>query len=266
MRNLAAALLLAVGSGMAVAQPVYQFEMRLIADGGAGAPNGPWPMYSSATLFTEHEPTRIGFWLQARVAVTGGENWGIMRAGASDGEPASIAATNTIGWPSTIQPGAINAGQTLLGSANGYRHGDGDGQLSADHRLISGFDAYVGSTRNAVDPDDPQNPWGVNGSNFSTPPVPGDGTFAPWANLYRFYVDLDVSGPGFPFSVEGFSIHAVAMLTVGTGVADEGNGVFTMLPGGSRFIETDFSIYYIPAPAATGILALGGLWASRRRR
>ncbi|HYD01985.1 MAG TPA: hypothetical protein VEB22_12225 [Phycisphaerales bacterium] len=222
MRSSFAALMLMVSTGAALGQG-YTFELRLVPDGFPGGPTGPWPMYPGAE--PGPYPRRVGFWLQGRVMQTQGENWGIVRASAPDGGEAAITSTGTDGWIATLQPGAVNQAQTLFGVFAPYRHGSGDGTLSADQQRIVGLDAFVGGTRADTDADgdgdaddnadgSPEQPWRVNGGNANAAvdgvPHPSDGTFAPWANLYRFYADFQQ--PPVPWS-GSITIHAHALLT-----------------------------------------------------
>lgn len=276
MRKLCAVLVAGAGCAMAGAQ-TYTLEARLIVDGAAGSPGGPTPALTFPFTFPNTTATRLGFWLQARVAVTGAPNWGVMRGGGD----AFIQMTNTIGWPSTVQFAPVNAAQTQFGSGRGYRAGDSQGTISADRRRLSSFDAFTGATRTDTDADLdgdldddgdglPENPWGVNGSSFpaylSGGPIPGNGTFSPWASVYRFYMDLDTSGPGFPFADEHYSLIAGLTITAAAGVRDDGNGVFTMLPGPSQHFDLESSYTYVPSPGASTLLALGALAVLGRRR
>ncbi|HZW06240.1 MAG TPA: hypothetical protein VFF65_03880, partial [Phycisphaerales bacterium] len=240
MRTSLAALMMMVCAGAALGQG-YTFELRLVPDGFPGGPTGPWPMYPEGQ--PGQYPRRVGFWLQGRVMQTQGENWGIVRASAPDGEEAAITSTGTDGWIATLQSGAVDGAQTQYGVSIPYRHGAGDGTLSADQRRIAGFDAFVGATRADSDGDGdgdlddnadgfPEQPWRINGGvqnpSVDGVPFPLDDAFTPWANLYRFYADFQQ--PPIPWS-GSITIHAHVLLTAAAQTTHGGNGVFTMVPG-----------------------------------
>ncbi|HZW06237.1 MAG TPA: hypothetical protein VFF65_03865, partial [Phycisphaerales bacterium] len=112
----------------------------------------------------------------------------------------------------------------------------------------------------------PENPWRVNGgtANASTDgvPHPSDGTFAPWANVYRFY--LDVSNWG---NARVITINASALLNGAVQAAPTS-------PGGSSYalqlapgqLETAVFSFTTPTPGAAALLGLGAMAGLRRRR
>ena len=91
--------------------PVYTFEHRLIPDGAAGAPTGTWTQFAIGDT-SAVTATRIGFWLQARVSQTSGQNYGIGRAGNGATPNASFISTNAAGV--TLARGATNAAGSPL--------------------------------------------------------------------------------------------------------------------------------------------------------
>lgn len=287
MRKVLAVLLLAVGSGTAVAQPVYTFEMRLIADGMAGAPAGPGQVYNIGNPEST-TATRIGFWLQARVRQTGGENWGIVRASSPVGGTSEITVINPAASIS-LSRGVVNAAGTRYGRGNGYRVGGVDvggtgntaesapfpglagnenggidnGGTGEAMTRIYGFDAYVGAARTASFSEDIYSPWGVNGASNTSgadyPSVPV-GLFSPWANLYRFYLDINFQVAHF------FNISATAALTGSMSVvpASPGSDVFLMQTGATQTLTATYT-FFIPTPSTSAMLGLGAIVTLRRR-
>ena len=175
----------------------YTFEMRLIPDGVAGAATGQGAAYNIGDP-NAVTATRIGFWLQARVAQTVNQNWGIDRfsrpAASQGGGEAFIRVNDEINGMS-ISRGTVNSGNTMFGRGVGYRNGPNgntnntstgntdlnyeNGHLDAtgpegSATMIYNIDNYLGATRTGS-----TNPWGVNGGTGGVP-WPSDGTFAPW--------------------------------------------------------------------------------------
>src|SRR6185295_1508958 len=99
--------------------------MRLVADGTADAP-GLGAQYSIGNPAAV-TATRIGFWLQARVAQTVNQNWGIDRfsrpSAAQGGGDAFIRVNDPLNQMS-ISRGTVDAGGTLYGRGAGYRNQD----------------------------------------------------------------------------------------------------------------------------------------------
>ena len=308
MRSACAALLLAVGSSSPVTQAQYTFEMRLIPDGMAGSPGGPSPSQTfNIGNLGDTLPTRIGFWLQARVSQTSGQNWGITRASSPAGGGASFISVGDPAAGTSISRGTVNAGGTLFGRGVGYRNGgansgntgntagnapfpggagnengglDNGGGGGSLMSRIYGFDSYVGPTRADTDfdadgdgDDDgdglPENPWGVNGAmhpaNVSGTPVPNDGTFSPWANLYRFWFDIH------DMTTQRTAVISAAALLNGAVQAaptSPGGATYAMQLSAGQTLQTTFSLQIPawPTPGAASLLALGALTAARRRR
>ena len=289
----------------AFAQNGYTFEMRLIADGDAGAPTGTWPQFSinaGGGSRADVAATRIGFWLQARVAQTVNQNWGIVRATSPSGGTAASfisvsdpAAASQLTRAQNNNPVDIN--NRIYGRGNGYRNGGestgntgneagsvpfpgatGNGNGGLDNggggslsTRVYAFDAYVGSTRTAVIVDDaPTQPWGVNGATSGASignPVPSDGTFSPWANLYRVWIDITDFN-----TTRDVVVNASALLNGALQAAptDASQGSWAMQiavdQGAVMSASTTFHIEGIPTPGAAAVLGLGGLAAMRRRR
>jgi hypothetical protein len=289
MRSVLTALLLAAGSGAAVAQTGYTFEMRLIADGEAGAPTSPnYPAYPLDSFF---QVSRIGFWLQARVAVTGNaQNWGIVRAASPAGGTSFIELQSI--YSASLSRGSAHAPTASFGRGMGYRNGGaatgntgntgdsqpfpgvggnenggldngGSGELM---RRVYGFDSWVGATRPG-DGDPDNNPWGINGGAQSAP-MPSDGTFSPWASLYRIWVDIPAHAPSQPGQMPGFGLYlsASAYLTGSVGVVptDGSFSSWQMQEGPGQFLTASWGM--IPTPSAATAFALGALAAAQRRR
>lgn len=292
-----------MAAGLAAsAQAQYQFEMRLVADGidGSGGP-------SAATTFNIGNPaavtaSRIGFWLQARVSQTTGQNWGITRASSPAGGGASQITVTDVGGSAAISRGAVNSGGSLFGRGVGYRNGGANsgntgntagnaafpggagnenggldnGGAGALMTRIYGFDAYVGATRADTDFDSdgdvddngdglPENPWGVNGAshpmNVSGTPV--DGGMSPWANLYRFYIDIG------SFATErDIVLNASALLNgaIQAAATSPGGATYAMQLSPGQTVQGAYTFHVVPTPGAAAVLGLGGLAAMRRRR
>lgn len=272
----------------AQAQTQWTFEMRLIADGTAGAPTGVGTAYNIGNPAAV-TASRVGFWLQARVSQTGGQNWGITRASLPSGGGTSFITLSDPAAGSSLSRGTVNSANSNYGRGTGFRSGGtatgqtgnaagsapypsgtnnnngglDNGGSGAVMTRVYGFDAYVGATRNASDPDNIYNPWGVNGaantSGADAPSVPV-GEFSPWANLYRVWVDITA------FDGRTVTLNASALLNGSVQTSDVGGGLFPMQlsPGQTLSASTTFTV--TPTPGAAAMLGLGGLAAMRRRR
>lgn len=284
----------------AQAQNGYQFEMRLIADGMAGAPtSGAFP--NNFTAFNigdvnNVQVSRIGFWLQARVGQTVNQNWGVVRATSpSGGTSASfITVTDPTGGSAMSrghvgQTGLSAPGTAAFGRALGYRNGgsatgntgnsgtsvpfpgstgnlngglDNGGGGVVTTRVFA-FDSYVGSTRPGSG-DASDNPWGVNGG-LPSAPVPSDGTMSPWASLYRIYIDVSNLN-----QVRDVVLNASALLNgaIGANPTDDSFASWAMqlAVNQGQVVGTSFTFHVAPTPGAAAMLGLGGLAAMRRRR
>lgn len=273
----------------AQAQVQYTFEMRLVPDGIAGAPTG------IGTEFNIGNPaavqaSRIGFWLQARVSQTGGQNWGITRASsAPGGTSASFISVSDSAAASSLSRGTTNSGNSNYGRGAGFRSGGSatgqtgnaagslpfpsgtgnqnggldNGGAGAMMTRVYGFDAYVGATRNSADPDNPTNPWGVNGATTGPTvgnPVPA-GEFSAWANLYRVWIDV-----GSLTTERDVVLTASAMLNGANQTQDVGGGTWPMQLGAGQIMTASYTFHVAPTPGAAAMLGLGGLAAMRRRR
>jgi hypothetical protein len=308
MRCACTALLLAVGSLSSIAHAQYVMELRLIADGQAGSPGGPTAALTFSVPDFFNVPTRIGFWLQARVSQTSGQNWGVTRVSSPAGGGASQISINDPVGGSGLSRGAVNSGGTLFGRGNGYRNGglntgntgnaagnapfpggtgnenggldNGGGGGGALMSRIYGFDCYVGATRADTDFDGdgdvddngdgvPEQPWRVNGgggpANVDGTPFAGDGTFAPWANVYRFY--FDVADTVTPRDVV-ISASALVNGAVQASPTSLGGATYAMqLSAGQTIQAPTFTIHINwPTPGPAAALGLGSLTAMRRRR
>lgn len=288
MNKTVLATLVAAGLAVPALAQSHTYEMRLIADGDAGAPVGAWaqaPIGNPAAVTV----TRIGFWLQARVSQTSGTNYGIARVSSPNGGVATIVLTDSANQ-SSMQRGARNAGGTLHGRGAGYTGsgvnvgatgnsptsaafpsgvGNDNGGLDSGNDRIYGFDAYVGATRSgaAIDPEDPgagyYNPWNINGApavaGANGPSVP-NGQFSPWANIYRVWVDI-TSNDG-----RTIVLSASALVNGTIQTADVGGGLFPLQLHSGQVMEASYSFTVVPTPGAAAMLGLGGLAAMRRRR
>lgn len=288
MRTTARLILTLAGAAIATAtaSAQYTFEMRLIPDGVAGAPTGLGTQYPIGNP-SAVTATRIGFWLQARVAQTLNQNWGIDRfsrpAAAQGGGEAFIRVTDPAN-AMAISRGTVDAANTLYGRGVGYRFGpNGDtnntnaantgtnfenGHLDATGpegaaTMIYNIDDYMGPTRTGA-----ANPWGVNGGTGGVP-WPSNGTFAPWANLYRVWIDI------YDFSARSVTIDARGLLNGTVQTQNIGNNLWPMqtnVPAGQvatsvyTLTTSQFNFTIIPTPGAAAMLGLGGLAALRRRR
>ncbi|MFT3683469.1 MAG: hypothetical protein QM783_00860 [Phycisphaerales bacterium] len=288
MRVAAFACSVSVVLGAAVAQPSYTFEMRLIPDGVPGSPTGPGTSYNiGSPMYVV--ATRVGFWLQARVMQSAGENWGIVRATSPEGGASFITMSSTL--PISLNRGTVNASNTIFGRAIGYCNagepsgntdntdnsqpfpsvtGNANGGLDSTRpdgliNRVYGFDAWVGATRTAQDLEEPSQPWNVNGRANSGSPIPA-GEFSPWASLYRVWIDMP--GLGITPSVT-VTLNASAWLIGSLQAAPtnpEGT-VWEMQPGPGQLAtaSSQFTVSLIPTPSAAALLALGGGFACRRR-
>ncbi|MFT3683468.1 MAG: hypothetical protein QM783_00855 [Phycisphaerales bacterium] len=237
--------------------------------------------------------TRIGFWLQARVAQTAGENWGVVRASTpTGGTSASYIAVIDSAGGASISRGTTNSAGTNFGRGSGYRAGGtatgqsgnapdstpfpnyagnqngtldngGSGVLMT---RIYGFDSYVGGGRTPQDPDAPSQPWNVNGAPGAGSPVPSDGTFSPWANLYRVWIDITST------ATRDVTVSVSALLNGATQAAptdgSQQNWVMQVATqyGVVATASYTFHVGIVPTPGAMAVLGLGALTASRRRR
>jgi hypothetical protein len=262
--QLCVAAIAAAASSCAFAQtPAYTFEMRLVPDGTANAPAGPWTMHPLPANYNGGF-AMVGFWLQARVSQVGGENWGVVRA------IGSISVADTVS-AATLTPGTVNASGTQTGRGSGYRNGLPNN--------VGGFDAFVGATRSDNDFDGdgssddngdgvPENPWGVNGAlhaaNVDGVPILGNGTFSPWANLYRVWLNTGVQ------PASGFITLSAQATLVGSLAAAPTDATFetwAMQQGPSQTLTASYTINWpIPTPGAAAVLGLGGPAVLRRRR
>lgn len=257
----------------------YVFEFRIVADSDAGAPSGVWTNHGLSNTATQ-----IGFWLQARVAQTVNQNWGIVRV-----TPPAVPETSTISVSdsagSSMQrahSGNVGA-NPRYGRGAGYRNGGSNtgptgnsgtsqpfpsavgnenGGIDSGGARIYNFDAFVGGQRTG-DGDPDNNPWGINGGAQSAP-HPSDGTFSPWASVYHF--DL------FPTNVltqRTITITAFAQIQGARAVeaTDDSfvNWAMRVGPGRNMFAEYSFQ-YGIPTPGAAALMGLGMLAGARRRR
>jgi len=269
--------------------------MRLIADGQAGAPTpANTTPFSIGDDLAHVQASRIGFWLQARVAQTVNQNWGVVRAtspaGGSSasfitvsdptggavltrGQTGRVGATDRFGRGMGYQNGGSATGNTgnsgtsvpFPGSTGNLNGGLDNGGAGVVTTRTYAFDAYVGSTRTG-DGDPANNPWGVNGGAQSAP-VPSDGTFSPWATLYRVYIDLSNLATS-----RTVVLNASALLNgaIGANPTDDSFSSWAMQlavqQGQVRTTDFTFVVAPIPAPGAAAVLGLGGLAAMRRRR
>jgi MYXO-CTERM domain-containing protein len=268
----------------------YTFEMRLIADGDAGAPAGPGTTYNIGNV-GNITATRIGFWLQARVAQTANQNWGVVRASSPAGGTSAsfIAVTDAVAGGSVLTRGSTNAANTNFGRGFGYRsggastgqtgnvsgnapfpHSPGNENGGLDNsgagavtRRVYAFDCYVGSSRLPADPDNPTNPWNVNGASGAGSAVPSNGTFSPWANLYRVWLDITNT------TQREIIVTATALLNgaVQTAPIDASQQSWAMQVAVENGVVATASYRLgMPTPGAATVLGLGGLAAMRRRR
>jgi len=282
-------IVMAAGLAASAQAQQWSFEMRLIADGDAGAPSGLGTAYNIGNP-AGVTASRIGFWLQARVMQTGGgQNWGITRASLPAGGGTSFITLNDPAAGSSLSRGTVNSANSNYGRGTGFRSGGtatgqtgnaagsaafpsgtnnnngglDNGGSGALMTRIYGFDAYVGATRNASDPDNIYNPWGVNGatnnSGAAVSPV-DQGTFSPWANLYRVWVDVA------SFSGRTVVMNASALLNGSVQTSDVGGGLFPMQLSPGQTLSTSYTFTVVPTPGAAAMLGLGGLAAMRRRR
>lgn len=280
-KSIVLAVLSAAGLA-SIASAQYTFEMRLIPDGAAGAPTGTWSMFPEGAT-----ATRIGFWLQARVSQSSGQNWGIGRFSAPPAPNCDfITVTDSAG--STLQRGTVNTSGTQHGRGAGFRTGGSNvgatgnsgtsaafpgptgnenGGIDSAGTRIYGMDAYVGSTRSGLDDGDGNlvNPWNVNGGASSLTAAPiANGTFSPWANLFRVWLVPTNSG-----TMRTITISAAGQLngTVQAAETSPGSGSWAMQLGPAFQGTAQYSFSYgIPTPGAAALMGMGMLAAGRRRR
>jgi hypothetical protein len=269
----------------------YTFEFRLIPDGTAGAPAGPGSVANIGDPAAV-TATRIGFWLQARVAQTSGENWGVVRASSpAGGTAASFISVSDPSGASSLSRGSVNAANTNFGRGSGYRNGGtntantgnnagnspfpgstgnengglDNGGAGALMTRVYAFDSYVGATRNAANPDDPSQPWNVNGALGAGAPVPSDGTFSPWASVYRVWVDVTNFN-----AVRDITVSASALLNGALQAAptdpSQGSWAMQIAVNNGVVANASYVFHVVPTPGAAAMLGLGGLAAMRRRR
>jgi hypothetical protein len=268
----------------------YTFEMRLIPDGAAGAPAGPGSTFNIGNPAAV-TATRIGFWLQARVSQTAGENWGIVRASSPAGGTAAsfVAVTDAVAGGSVLTRGSVNAANTNFGRGSGYRNGGAptgqtgnnagnspfpgstgnenggldNGGAGPVTRRVYAFDAYVGSTRPAPNPDEPSQPWNVNGAQGAGSPV-AQGTFSPWASLYRVWIDIPTN------SERDVVVSASALLNGALQAAptdaSQASWAMQIAVDNGVVANATYTFHVVPTPGAAAMLGLGGLAAIRRRR
>ncbi|MFT3686663.1 MAG: hypothetical protein QM783_17380 [Phycisphaerales bacterium] len=285
---MAAVIALAVGAPAALGQPVYTFELRLIPDGITDAPTGPGTTYNIGDP-SNSNATRVGFWLQARVSASSGENWGIMRASSPPFSlaPASSITVSDPAAASGLSRGTTNAANTNYGRYSVYRVGGvqtgnannppggsipypGSGNTEngvldqagpAGFTRVYGFDCFIDIRRNPTDLDNPTNPWGVNGAltgpSVGHPVPPGE--FAPWANLYRVWVDI-----GNTTTPRTVTLNASAWLNAGVRIREA--GFWEMFYSEGQLLSAEYSFTIAPTPGAAVLLALTLPLAGRRRR
>jgi hypothetical protein len=225
------------------------------------------------------------------VSSTGTENYGISRISAPLADSAFITLGDSAAG-SRLWRGEVTADGTQHGRGAGYRNngvdvgaggnapgsvafpgtvGNNNGGLDSSNRRIFNFDAWIGGSRFDVDSngdgnlDDDgdglsENPWGINGSSNPSPPITPN-VFSPWANLYRFWVDVtDVS------VARNLTLSVHAQLNGTRHTADIGSGNYLMELGAGQTLTTGYT-YLVPAPGAAvpsgALLALAG---TRRRR
>ncbi|HZW06238.1 MAG TPA: hypothetical protein VFF65_03870 [Phycisphaerales bacterium] len=289
------------------AQSAYTFEVRLIPDGVPGSPGGPSAAhtYNIGDVPTGGLPTRVGFWLQARVAQTTGQNWGVTRVSPPAGSGTSFISVSDPVGATALSRGIVNAGGTVFGRGASYHNGGvpsgntgntagnapfpggvgnengglDNGAGGVLNNRVYGFDSYVGAIRTDTDGDGdgdaddngdglPEQPWRVNGGSANASadgvPHPSDGTFAPWANIYRVWLDIgerDICRDivlNFSVLVNG-AIQASPTSPGGTSYAMQ------LAPG--EVIAGTYIISCIPSPgAAAALLGLAGVAGLRRRR
>jgi hypothetical protein len=136
----------------------------------------------------------------------------------------------------------------------------------------------VGATRTDTDFDGdgdvddngdgiPEQPWRVNGGTQNAAvdgtPFASNGTFAPWANIYRFVLDM-----GNLTTVRTVVLNASALVNgaIQASPTSPGGAAYAMQLSAGQVVPATFTFGYIPTPGAAGVLALGGFVAARRRR
>jgi hypothetical protein len=251
--------------------PTYTFEMRLIADGDAGAPTGTW-----AQLPNDPNAPRIGFWLQCRVSQTSGQNYGMARV-SSPPLPGSSSISLSGAAGALLERGTVNAAGTQFGRGSGFRVSNGtraawdtaaqsapdagaypsalhndNGAFDTGQTRIYGFDAWIGAQRNTANAADP-NPWGD--------PLVGSNTFSPWANIYRFVVVNSVTAN------TTVTINAAAQLngTLGVVQVGETDWIMRMSAPQNGSASYQLPLNAIPTPGAAVMFGVGGVLVIRRR-
>jgi MYXO-CTERM domain-containing protein len=263
MNRIAFALIAASLAGSAVAQTSFEYRLVLNTNGTAGAA-------AAGNNFTTSNTT-ISFWLQARAARQGGDNFGIIRVGLGP-TPADI----TISGDATIARGNANSTGSRRGRVTSFRFtGTSGGAFEATTgnaptqtnpnanqgnengfwtpQAINRWDAYLGFQRPNQEDDEGNyvNPWGA--------PIT-DGSFTPWQNIYAFTVNTtNVANNVVPVSARAWGNIGVTTQIVGsnTNIDALTTPVFQTLTG---------SVTFVPTPGAAALLGLGALAAGRRRR
>lgn len=287
-KSIAFAVLSAAGL-VSTAMAQYTFEYRIIADGDLGAPTGLGTQYPISGTATQ-----IGFWIQARVSQTTGQNWGIGRCTAPQSPNCDFLTVSDIA-STTLNRGTVNSANTNFGRGTGYRTGTGqntaatnsagnaafpsttgnlNGSFDQGGQRIYGWDAYVGGTRTGVADENGDltiNPWAVNGGSApAAGGAPGsgntpvaNGVFSPWANLYRFIVLVPDHS-----SNRTVTLNSSAQLngTVQAAETSAGSGSFAMQLSAASQASATYTFAVTPTPGAAALFGLGALAAGRRRR
>lgn len=128
-------------ASVACAQAGYTFEYRFVADGD-GSANAPAAPAAGTSMPISNTATQIGFWLQARVMQTTGQNWGIGRAGAPGAPNCDfISLTDSASAATTLNRGRTSASVTATGlhtgrgagyTSGGLRSSTTNGSISQD--------------------------------------------------------------------------------------------------------------------------------------
>ncbi|HYD01986.1 MAG TPA: hypothetical protein VEB22_12230 [Phycisphaerales bacterium] len=289
-----------------LAQDGYTFEMRLIPDGDVGSPGGPSAAHTYILGGTPLAglPTRAGFWLQARVAQTSGQNWGITRASSPAGGGASFISVNDPAVGTSLSRGVVNSGGTLFGRGTGYRSGGantgGSGNAPGSAPFpggagnenggldnggaapmvtrIYGFDAYLGPTRSDTDSDGdgdvddtfdglPEQPWRVNGGPSN---AASDGQPHPSDGTFSAWANLYRFYVDFSdvTTLRDITINASALLNgaVQASPTSPGGATYALQLGPGQVLATTFTIRMWPTPGAAALLSLAAVAGLRRRR
>lgn len=301
MNKIVLSSIVAVAGIAASAQAQYTFEMRMVADGMEGAPTpsavhpNNWAAYPIGDV-NNVTVSRIGFWLQARVSQTSGENWGVVRGTSPTGGTSAsfITVSDPVGASSMSRGQVGNQGTAqnptpIYGRGVGYRSGgtpsgstgnvsgsvpfpgstgnlngglDNNGSGVNMTRLYA-FDAFVGGTRNG-DGDPSNNPWNVNGAPGQGDPYPL-GQFSDWNNMVHIWIDV-----GSLDTVRTVTLNALALLNgalLAEPTDDSATSWAMRIAVNNGSVQTAaFSFRVAPTPGAAAMLGLGGLAAMRRRR